>query len=176
VRNSARLGRGSDLLSLASGLKKPPKYELGMGARNDGYIPPNDVTPMTKDELKGYGEALRKKLRMGRDLDPMDGESQRQVARVAELARRCNARLVIVAPPVVTVKTFEPRFPAGSDALFIDLSDPVAYPALFDPPVRRDGSHLTAEGSQLFTRLVAQQLAAAVRAKDAGAGGNSASP
>ena len=121
-------------------------------------MPPHDTTPMTASELKGYRYSLAKKLQMGSDLDPMDGASQWQVRRAAELARRFGARLVIVAPPATVVKTFKPIFPAGSDALFIDLSDPATYPELFEPPVRRDGSHLTAEGSQLFTRLIANQL------------------
>jgi hypothetical protein len=158
VTNSARSGRGSELLYDKLHLELLPTLKMGVGARNDGYIPPSRKTPMTAKETSGYLIALKKKLRFGRDLDPMDAASQHEIVRAERLARQFGARLVVVAPPVTTVKTFQPLFPPGSKALFIDLTNPVEYPELFEPKVRIDGGHMTAEGSILFTEVLGRRL------------------
>lgn len=49
---------------------------------------------------------------------------------------------------------------AGIVPTLLSFSDPVAYPALFEPERRFDLRHLDSEGSRLFTRLLARQFAA----------------
>lgn len=164
VWNSVHLGRGPELLHKHLRLPAAPKWEIGLGPRNDGYIPPDDGGPMPQGEAEGYSVALRKKLRVGADVDVMDGASQAQVQHAARLAQRFGARLVIIAPPSTTVKTFRPILSPETGAIFIDLSDPTRHPELFDAPIRLDGNHLTEEGSILFTRAVARLLAASLPA------------
>ena len=169
VWNSVRLGQGSELLHESLGLKSSKRIEIGLGPLNDGYIAPV-ANPMSPGELKSYQRSLEKKLKLGSDLDPLDTASQLQVRKAAEIAKRFGARLVIVAPPAVVVQSFEPILHKGSDAIFIDLSDPAKFPELFVPNLRRDGSHLTAEGNVLFTEILAKHLVAAIEGK-AGAPG-----
>jgi hypothetical protein len=168
VKNSVRVGRGSELLFEWLGLPVPPEIVRGLGVAKDGYIPPDDVTPMDASELRGYNAALTKLLRLGRQLDFMDATSQRELHRAADIARQHGARLVIVAPPSTTVEVLEPQLSPGSDIIFLDFSDPRQYPELFKPEVRLNGGHLNAEGSQLFTRLIARELAAALRKSPGG--------
>lgn len=170
IWNSVRLGQGSEWLHQRLGLAPTKKYEIGLGPLNDGYIAPNP-DPMTADEVKTYRRSLEKKLKLGSDLDPLDTASQRQIVIAAEIAKRHGARLVIVAPPAVVVQSFEPILPNGYDTVFIDLSDPAKFPELFDIKLRRDGSHLTAEGNILFTQILAKHLAAAVGKTEKAAGG-----
>jgi hypothetical protein len=159
VQNSVRAGRGSELLLAWVGLPVWPERPRYLGPANDGYSPPDDLTPMTPAELRGYRASLDKITRVGRQLDFMDATSQGELQRAADLARRHGARLVIIAPPTTTVEVLEPQLPPGSDTIFLDFSDPQKYPELFVPEVRLNGGHVNAEGSRLFTRLIARELA-----------------
>lgn len=163
VQNSVRVGRGSDLLLEWVGLPPDPERPRYLGPANDGYTPPDDLTPMTPKELRGYQASLAKITRLGRQLDFMDATSQGELQRAADLARRHGARLVIIAPPTTTVEVLEPQLPPGSDIIFLDFSNPKEYPELFAPEVRLNGGHVNAEGSRLFTRLIARELAKALK-------------
>jgi hypothetical protein len=159
--NATRVGYGSELLQDALGMSAPAILERDLGARRDGYIP-NDAEPVHGVARRAYLRTLKKKFGEGAQLDPMEGASQRHVQHMLGLARTKGARLVIVAPPTTVVKTFRPIIAPGSDTLFLDFSDPTLYPALFAPEVRLNGGHVTAEGSVLFTEMVAQRLAAEI--------------
>ena len=63
----------------------------------------------------------------------------------------------------MNVEIFRPEPAVGKDVIFLDFSDPAKYPGLFAAENRRDSGHLNAKGSVLYSRLVAQHLAAALR-------------
>lgn len=163
VNNTVRAGHGSEwLLYEWFDLPEAPELWRGIGAAGDGYVPPDDITPMDAGELYNYNRALTK-LRKFRKPDYMERASQNELKRYAKLARKHHARLVLVSPPGMNVEIFQPEIPPGSDTIYLDFSDPAKYPELFEPAVHINGGHLTYEGSRLFTHLIARELAAALK-------------
>jgi hypothetical protein len=51
---------------------------------------------------------------------------------------------------------------AGKLPLRFDLSSPRQYPDLWDPKNRFNSDHLNADGAAIFSRLIAEQLRAAI--------------
>ena len=168
--NSTRHGEGHDMIFQMPSRTRQIRLNRGMGSLNDGYIPPDHTGPMSGADAKDYEYSLKKKLRLGNDLDLMDSASQAQIKHHEDVARARGAKLVVVAPPSVVVKTFQPILSPDSGALFLDFSDPKKFPELFAPRARMDGNHLTFEGSILFTKLIARELAAALQEQSRGSG------
>jgi len=52
---------------------------------------------------------------------------------------------------------------AGKGPTYFDLNSPTEYPALWDPRNRQDHDHLNAAGAAIFTRMLAERLAAAIK-------------
>jgi len=67
--------------------------------------------------------------------------------------------MVLILPPDPMAKHFFPT-DESQRAAVLDFSDPNAYPELFDRADRRDPSHLDVRGAELYSRLLARQLAA----------------
>jgi len=86
-------------------------------------------------------------------------ESQAELERKRALAERHGGRLVLVAPPYLSVP-FAPLPELG--IAFLDFSDPRRYPQLFAPENRADGGHLNAEGAAIYSRLLARELLGAL--------------
>jgi hypothetical protein len=166
VTNAVLAGRGSELIHEAIGLAPTPRDERrDLGPDLDGHLIPRGAEEMDPAEMRDYDRKFSELKRKGRRLDPGDYASQSELLRKARKARQFGARLVLVAPPSMNVEIFRPEPTVGKDVIFLDFSDPAKYPDLFVAEHRRDSGHLNTKGSVLYTRLVAQHLAAALREK-----------
>ena len=57
-------------------------------------------------------------------------------------------------------RPFEERLLEELDALVLRYNQPERYPALYDPSLRWDSGHLSAEGATYFSRLLARDYCA----------------
>lgn len=155
--NAARLGRGADLLRDL--LAAPALRSAGprLGPRGDGYAPPPAGRSLAGAKAEAWARSVDEARRRRERRHLADFESQAELARKRALAERHGARLFLVAPPV-SGRVFVPG-PGVEDA-FLDFADPDAYPELFAPEHRRDVGHLNAAGAELYSRLLAREIAA----------------
>lgn len=164
VSNAVLAGRGTELLDEAIGRARPPRDEMrDLGPDLDGHLIPRGDEAMDPSEMRDYERKFSELRRKGLRLDPGDRASQAELARKAKRARKFGARLVVVAPPSLNAEVFRPEPAIGKDVIFLDFSDPSKYPELFVAEHRRDSGHLNTKGSVLYSRMVAQHLAAALR-------------
>jgi hypothetical protein len=83
---------------------------------------------------------------------------------VARIAREVRARgvefVLVILPSQSANRPFEERLLRELEALVLRYDLPEQYPALYDPALRYDSGHLSAEGAQHFSRLLARDYAA----------------
>ena len=158
VWNEVRLGLGNDLLSqwVFGPAQRDDAKEIGA----DGYRPPKSGGQMTGGKLRGYERQLAAALKTPALPDAGDAESQAALAWKKALAGRYGARLVLLSSPFLRPEIFLPGIREG--ITFLDYSDPARYPSLYAPGNRCDPGHLNVPGSEIYTRLVARQLAAEI--------------
>ena len=157
IWNSGRLGLGNELVA-ATLLGEPPRddaRELGAS----GYRPPKFVPPMSGAALRSYEKELAAAQKSPPTRSEEDAGSQASLAWKKALAARLGARLVLVSSPYPKSTTFAPK----DDITFLDFSDPNFYPELYVPEHRRDPGHLNVRGAEIYTRIVAKQIADALK-------------
>jgi hypothetical protein len=157
--NATRVGRGAALLQEAIGLPRAPRGGGGLGPARDGFQPRPQGETFTGERLEEYRRRLAEALETPHRLRYGDAESQAELLRKRALAERHGARLVLVAPPYL----HEPFAPLPSHGIpFLDFSDPRRFPDLFADALRIDAGHLNPRGAELYSRLLARELLAAV--------------
>ncbi len=161
IWNGVRLGLGNDLLSQWVFGPTPRDDAREVGA--NGYRPPKSGEQMTGRVLRSYEKQLAAALKMPGLPEAGDAESQAALAWKKTLAQRHGAQLVLLSSPFLRPEIFLPRDREG--ITFLDYSDPARYPSLYAPENRRDPGHLNVRGSEIYTRLVARQLAAELKSQ-----------
>jgi len=84
------------------------------------------------------------------------------------IARTITPNVVAVEPPTITYPAIDISFVARLRSTpvqalpFLDFSDPGEYPELFEPENRYDGSHLNSKGAVVWSRLLADRVAAMI--------------
>jgi len=158
--NATRLGRGAELLHDSLAPQQRGRPALRLGPDGDGFQPrPSGRERFAGTEREVYLAALAEALERPHRLRYGDAESQAELERKRALAERHGGRLVLVAPPYLSVP-FAPLPELG--IAFLDFSDPRRYPQLFAPENRADGGHLNAEGAAIYSRLLARELLGAL--------------
>ncbi len=155
----ARVGRGVELLFPRNADRKS-EAELELGPRRDGYRLAGHA--MSAEQAVGFQQRLAQEISEARlkPLDPVADEAYRDYA---QRIRALGAAPIFVVPPLIfqsPVRFREPPPPPGPLLTFNDAS---AYPMLFDTQFRIDDAHLTREGAEEFTRLLAQEFVRRVR-------------
>ncbi len=122
---------------------------------DDDYAPSGE--PMSGDQLVQYRARLEKGMAEAHShvVDPRTDEGFRDCA---EKIRAAGAKLICVVSPNTNLKQLQ--FRNDAPAPVFAFNDPKLYSALYDPHVRVDPTHMTAEGAEQFTRLLAEQFAA----------------
>ena len=133
----------------------------GKEVGSDGYHAPKTGEQMTGGTLRTYQKHLAAALKSPAPADADDPESQAALAWKKSLADRFGARLIVVSSPFLRPEIFRPASREG--ITFLDYSDPARYPELYAPGNRRDPGHLNVRGSEIYTRLVARQIAEALK-------------
>jgi hypothetical protein len=160
--NAGRIGSGSGMLDAA--LFARPRRAAALDERDvesDGWRGGVAKKPFTGKELADYEEdlAIARKHRPEADYD--NEESQATLRWKRDLALRHGARLVLIATPYPRTKVFTPRDTAG--IIFLDHTDPDRFPELYQTSLRRDHGHLNPAGAAIYSRLVARQIADALK-------------
>ena len=124
-----------------------------------GYEP--RVNTMSADQSAQYRKHLQRWIaRAGqRSIDPMTDKSYRDCARKIR-DRGATPIFIVPAGPSQTKLSFrDSTSPPGPVLAF---NDATRYAVLYDPRVRADVQHLTPEGAEIFTRLLAERFVAEV--------------
>jgi hypothetical protein len=158
----SRVGVGSGLVEQRLRLQTAPtRRHADLGPLGDGFRAAAGDDQLDARERKHFASALAT-MQGGRRITTGDGATQFHLREWARRVRALGARLVIVSPPTTKMDALQPD--PGLDAWFFDFSDPVQYPELFAPEHRRDEGHLNMQGSMIYTRLMAEQIARRLRA------------
>ncbi|HSV62215.1 MAG TPA: hypothetical protein VLH83_02620 [Chthoniobacterales bacterium] len=151
----ANVGRGADLLFPQD---RKAEAALELGPKGDGYRLAGYA--MTPEDAASFQKRLSDEIAHARPnpLDPCADETYR---RYATRLREIGVATIFVVPPLIFQSPISFRqSPAGPLLLFNDAK---TYPMLFDTKVRIDDAHLTREGAEEFTRLLAKEFVRHVR-------------
>lgn len=162
--NATRLGRGAELLQEATLAPRAPRRRDPLGPAGDGFVPRPPGEVLAGEELERYRREMEAVVEEPPSRRYGDAESQAELLRKRDLAARHGGRLVLVVPPYLT-RPFAPLPAHGT--LFLDFSDPRRYPELFAADHRSDFGHLNQRGAELYSRLLARELLAALAAEAA---------
>ena len=153
LKNLTNVGGAKDfedwLAVRAQGDSNSEEFDQGRG-----YKPRPDI--MSIDQARQYREQLQRSTATAgqRFLDPVTDKGYRDCARQI---RDGGATPIFVVSPGSS--QIEPRFhDPGSPGVVLAFNKANNYSALYDPRVRADPQHLTGEGAQEFTRLLAERF------------------
>lgn len=148
----ANVGRAMDFLSPP---KEDSKLEAELGPRRDGYRLAGGA--MSAEKAASFQKRLAQELAETRPkpLDPYADEAYREYA---ERIRAIGAAPIFVVPPLIFQSPVSFRGPPPPPGPLLSFNDARAYPMLFDTQFRIDDAHLTKEGAEEFTRLLAQEF------------------
>lgn len=152
------VGRGTELLfSPKRDLKLETDLELG--PKRDGYRFAGQA--MSAEDAASFQQRLAQEIAHAqpKPLDPPADEAYREYA---QRIRAIGAAPFFVVTPLIFQSPVNFRRPPPPGPLF-SFNDARAYPMLFDTQFRIDDAHLTKEGAEEFTRLLAQEFARHVR-------------
>jgi hypothetical protein len=160
VQRAVHLGRGASQLEPRWLRKKsaPAADDLRtLGPRRDGWTRAILPEQMAGADLERYQRRMAE-MRV-KPIRPMRGNDATQecLARMVAAVIAAGARPVLLVPPI-TGDYVEPDPAIASQVRVLNFADPAAYPALFDPAMRYDTTHVNAAGSKLFTEALAQHF------------------
>jgi hypothetical protein len=153
ARQFSNMGRGFDFI-FSQTQQDPAQVASELGLRSDGYrIAGGGMSPENAARFK---KALEREAMDARPkiIDPTTDAAYREAA---EKTRRIGAAMIFVVTPVFSQERVQFRQPAPPESLLWFNSNKT-YPQLYDPAVRVDDGHLSTEGAETFTRLLAQQF------------------
>ena len=152
ARQCANVGR-ADCLSWQD-RSRPAEAGVELGPKRDGYRLAGGA--MSAENAVSFQQRLAEKVAEARPnpIDPYADEAYRDYARQI---REIGAVPVFVVTPVIfqSPVTFRKSPPPG---LLLSFNNCKTYPMLFDPKVRIDDAHLTKEGAEEFSRLLAREF------------------
>jgi len=124
-----------------------------LGPNRDGYRPAGDG--MSAERAIIFQRKLAQEVSEAQPkfLDPATDEAYRTAA---SQIRQAGAAPVFVVAPILTQTAA--RFRQTPPAPLLFFNDSRKYPEFYDTKVRIDDAHLTREGAEQFTRLLAQEF------------------
>jgi hypothetical protein len=155
----ASVGRGVELIFPQKDNRKS-EAEIELGPRRDGYRLAGHA--MSAEQAAGFQQRLAQELAQARPkpLDPVADQAYRDYA---QRIRAIGAAPLFVVPPLIFQSPVSFREPPPPPGPLLPFNDARAYPMLFDTQFRIDDAHLTREGAEEFTRLLAQEFVRRVR-------------
>jgi hypothetical protein len=152
ARQFANVGR-ADLLS-SQNSELTVEAEMDLGPRRDGYRRAGNA--MSAQNAASFQKRLAQEVAGARPkpIDPYADAAYRDYGR---RIRQVGAAPLFVVTPLIFQSpiSFRKSPPPGPLLAFNDCK---TYPMLFDPKVRIDDMHLTKEGAEEFTRLLAREF------------------
>jgi hypothetical protein len=128
-------------------------------AQKRGYEP--HLNTMPADQVAPYLEQLQRSIAGAGDrlIDPITDRGYRDCARII---RDAGAAPIFIVPPDPSQKELRFRDVAAPPGPVFAFNKATKYSVLYDPSLRVDVQHLTPEGAEIFTRLLAERFAAEV--------------
>ena len=155
----ANVGRAVELLSHRNDDRKL-EVEVELGPRRDGYRLAGHA--MSAEQAASFQERLAQEIAQARP-KPLDLYADEAYRAYAQRIRSIGAAPLFVVPPLIFQSPVSFREPPPAPGPLLSFSDARAYPMLFDTQFRIDDAHLTKEGAEEFTRLLAQEFVRRVR-------------
>jgi hypothetical protein len=148
----ANVGR-VDLLS-SQNRERTAQAEMELGPKRDGYRLAGDA--MSAQNAASFRTRLAQEVAEARPR-PIDPYADAAYRDYAQRIQQIGAVPLFVVTPLIfqSPVSFRKSPPPG---LLLSFNDAGKYPMLFDPKVRIDDAHLTKEGAEEFTRLLAQEF------------------
>ncbi|PYL13782.1 MAG: hypothetical protein DMF43_03855 [Verrucomicrobia bacterium] len=161
-KNFANVATGSDILDYFSRRdinKDSAKY---LGAAGDGYVPMTNKG-MSASQTATYEHALALVMAQNgwRSISPYTMEACRQCA---QKIRGIGAVPIFLITPSTTRFNVTYLDNARPPGVVMAFNDPRVYPNLYRSSVRLDEDHLTKEGAEEFTRIMAANFMHLVQA------------
>ena len=149
----ANVGRGADF-SPSHNRERFLEADSELGPNHDGYRLAGDA--MSAERAAIFREKLAQEVSEARPkfLNPATDQAYRTAA--AQI-RQAGAAPIFVVAPVLSQTTAQ--FRQAPPAPLLSFNDSRKYPEFYDTKVRIDDAHLTREGAEQFTRLLAQEFA-----------------
>jgi len=148
------VGRGADLFSSRQN-DRMLEAEIELGPKRDGYRLAGHA--MSAEEAASFQTRLAQEIVEAKPkrLDPYADEAYRDYAR---RIRALGADPLFLVPPLIFQSPVSFREPPPAPGPLLSFNNAASYPMLFDTQVRIDDSHLTREGAEEFTRLLAHDF------------------
>ncbi len=153
ARQLASAGRVANILS-ARNRENLAESEVELGLKRDGYRLAGDA--MSAEGAVGFQKRLAQEIAEARP-KPVDQYADEAYRDFAQRIRAIGATPIFVAAPLIFQSpiSFRHEPPPGP---LLSFNDARKYPMLFETKVRIDDAHLTREGAEEFTRLLAQEF------------------
>jgi hypothetical protein len=153
----ANVSRGVELVSPQD---RNSEAEMELGPRRDGYRLAGHA--MSAEQAAGFQKRLAQELAEARP-KPLDLVADETYREYGQRIRALGATPLFVVPPLIFQSPVSFREPPPAPGPLLTFNDARAYPMLFEPQFRIDDAHLTKEGAEEFTRLLAQEFVRRVR-------------
>lgn len=160
LKNFGNIGRSEDLQGWFAMLKQrhPGSEEFD---ERKGYGP--NVRTMSPRQAEQYEPRLQAwKARARRRF--INATTEKGYRDCAEQIRKSGGTVIFVVSPTANQNEFGFRQPDAAMGPILAFNQADKYPAFYDARVRADTNHLTPEGAEMFTRLLAKRFAIEVAA------------
>ena len=159
-QRSVNLGRGSQLLERWLFRSPPSALDwASLGKSRDGWSPAVPTPSTLADQQSGeLGKILKKRMTNPPVKDEADPARQSVLAGMLSKIAAAGATPVILLPPRVRQRYYYPNPALAARYPVVDLCVPARFPDLYREDLRIDGSHLNAEGAEVFTRILVEQF------------------
>lgn len=160
LRNWTNSGRGAEWLGYEFGIekrKKDSRWDPPDEWKNDEGYQPEPDEPLAGEPLKQFMRSVeaRKRSFPPRPMPPSLRDAFADI--VAEIRAAGAEPIILITPTVRPEENFAGFAP---DVTVWSYHDPNQYPALYDPALRHDPTHLSHDGAKAFTNLLADRFAA----------------
>lgn len=163
------LDRGFDLLRRLSpaAAPRPARSEAAEIARRQGFLPYTEDSYTFSEERRAfladpaaYARQVRRLAELRAEGEPSSGSRDGEIfaAQIAELERARIAAVYLVPATTQALPAIGALHRRGELPRLLDFGDPSRYPELYAPERRFDTEHLTQEGAELFSRLLAERF------------------
>lgn len=155
IKNFANVGAAKDFLDWGAIEKRDATSNKKFDERR-GYEPhPNRLSP---EQAAKYLEQLQRWMARAhqRPVDAITDEAYRDCARTIH---EIGARPIFLLPPNPEQVELRFRDADSEPGPVLVFNQAARYPELYEPRVRTDVQHLTPEGAEMFTRLLAERFA-----------------
>ena len=149
----ANVGRAADFLPGAE-QERFSNAALELGPNRDGYRLGGEAMPA--ERATSFQERLAQEISEARpkDLDPATDQGYREAA---ERIRAAGAKPILLVPPFIFQSPLRFR-QSPPPAPIIAFNDAGKFPEFYDARVRIDDAHLTREGAEKFTVVLATEF------------------